>query len=110
MPSVPFYPGGTYRDRSAAGYRFFSNFLSDLGMPYSWSGAANPWGAFLFVSGEVLLAVGFVALFVGFARLSSATPRARAWSRAAAGAGVIVALALISAGATPANPHTPNWE
>lgn len=46
--SMPFYPGGTYRDRSSVGYRFIGNFLSDLGMPSSWSGAANPWGALLF--------------------------------------------------------------
>lgn len=101
--SMPFYPGGTYRDRSSAGYRFFSNFLSDLGMPQAWSGASNPWGSVLFVAGEVLLAIGFVAFFVGFVRLSSSSQRSRAWSHAAACAGVIVALALVTAGATPAN-------
>lgn len=101
--SMPFYPGGTYRDRSSTGYRFFSNFLSDLGMPQAWNGASNPWGSVLFVTGEVLLAIGFVAFFIGFVRLSSASRRSRAWSRAAACAGVIVALALVTAGATPAN-------
>jgi hypothetical protein len=101
--AMPLYPGGTFRDRSSVGYRFFSNFLSDLGMPTSWSGAANPLGAFLFVSGEALLAIGLVAFFVGFVRLLASVPRARAWSRAAAVTGTVIALALVTAGLTPAN-------
>jgi hypothetical membrane protein len=101
--SVLFYPGGTYRDHSAAGYSFFRNFLSDLGMPQSWDGRANPVGAVLFVSAEVLLAIALVAFFVGFVRLSSASHRARGWSRAAAGAAVVACAALVVASVTPAN-------
>ena len=103
LASMLFYPGGTYRDRTSVGYRFFSNFLSDLGMPHSWNGDSNPWGAPLFLSGEALLAVGLVAFFVGFVRVSSSVPDGRGWSRAAAVACTIVALAIVTAGATPAN-------
>lgn len=100
--SVAFYPGGTYRDRTTAGYSFFRNFLSDLGMPQAWDGRPNPIGAALFVSAEVLLAIALVAFFVGFVRLS-ASPRARGWSRAAAAAAVVACLAIVVAGLTPAN-------
>jgi len=103
LASMSLYPGGTYRDRDSVGYLFFSNFLSDLGMPRSWGGHANPWGALLFVSGEVLLAIGLVAFFVGIVRLSSAVRPARIWGRLAGLVGIIVALALVAAGFTPAN-------
>jgi hypothetical protein len=66
-------------------------------------GHANPWGALLFVSGEVLLAIGVVAFFVGVVRLSSSVRAARIWGRLAALAGITVALALVAAGFTPAN-------
>ena len=101
--SVFFYPGGTYRDHTTAGYSFSRNFLSDLGMPQSWDGRANPVGAALFVSAEVLLAIALVAFFVGFVRLSSGSPRARGWSRASAAAAVVACAAIVVASATPAN-------
>lgn len=103
IASMFLYPGGTYRDRNSLGYLFFSNFLSDLGMPRSWGGHANPWGALLFVSGEVLLAIGVVAFFVGVARLSSSVRPAKIWGRLAGLTGIVVALALVAAGFTPAN-------
>jgi hypothetical membrane protein len=101
--SVFLYPGGTYRDHTTAGYSFFRNFLSDLGMPQSWDGRSNPLGAALFVSAEVLLAIALVAFFVGFVRLLSTSPRARGFSRAAAGAALVACLALVVASVTPAN-------
>jgi hypothetical protein len=103
LASITLYPGGTYRDRDSVGYLFFSNFLSDLGMPRSWGGHANPWGALLFVSAEVLLAIGVIAFFVGVVRLSSSVRPAKIWGRLAALAGITVALALVAAGLTPAN-------
>jgi hypothetical membrane protein len=101
--SVAQYPGGTYRDPATGGYSFFRNFLSDLGMPQSWDGRPNPIGAALFVSAEVLLAIGLIAFFVGFVRLCSASQRARAWSRWAARAAVVACVAIVIAGLTPAN-------
>lgn len=101
--SVAFYPGGTYRDRTTTGYSFFRNFLSDLGMPQAWDSRPNPIGAALFVSAEILLAIAVAAFFVGFVRLSSASTRARGWSRAAAAAAVVACLAILVAGLTPAN-------
>jgi hypothetical membrane protein len=103
IASTSLYPGGTYRDRTTAGYSFSRNFLSDLGMPQSWDGHPNAAGAALFVSGELLLAIGLVAFFVGFVRLLSASQQSRGWSRAAAGAAVVVCLAIVVAGLTPAN-------
>ena len=101
--SMTLYPGGTYVNRQSRGYDVLRNFLSDLGMPLSWGNQANPVGAFLFVSGEVCLATGLLAFFVAFVRLSATAPRARNWGRAAAVVGIVVALALIAAGLTPAN-------
>jgi hypothetical protein len=103
IASVGFYPGGTYRDRATVGYSFTRNFLSDLGMPRSWDGQANLAGAALFVSAEVLLACALVAFFVAFVRLSSESPRGRAWSRAAAFASIVVFAAIVVASVTPAN-------
>jgi hypothetical protein len=97
------YPGGTYRDRGSKGYLFFSNFLSDLGMPQSWANHPNPWGSILFVSGEVFFAAGLIAFSIAFIGLSASAAKARKWGRAAALVGLIVALAFIAAGLTPAN-------
>lgn len=103
VASMSIYPGGTYRDRETAGYLFFSNFLSDLGMPTSWGGDGNALGAVLFVSGEILLATGVVLFFLGIVRLSRSVPAARIWGHLATVAGIAVAVALLVAAFTPAN-------
>ena len=101
--SAALYPGGTYRDRTTVGYSFTRNFLSDLGMPSAWDGRPNVVGAALFVSAELILACALVAFFVAFVRLSSASVRARAWSRAAVVFSLVTVAAIIVASATPAN-------
>jgi len=74
------YPGGTYLNRDSDRYLFLQNFLSELGMPRSWGGEINPWGALLFVAAEVVLAIGFVSFFVGVLQLWSPSRAHGGWA------------------------------
>jgi hypothetical protein len=72
-------------------------------MPRSWGGEVNPWGALLFVSAEVVLAIGLISFFVGILQLFSSVPNARRWGRLATIVGISVSLVLVAAAFTPAN-------
>ena len=102
LASMLLYPGGTYRDRNSLGYQFFGNFLSDLGMPQSWGGQNNPWGALVFVSAELLLATSVIAFSVGLARLTS-HGSSRFWARLAVVIGMTISIAVVAVAFTPAN-------
>ena len=101
--SMSLYPGGTYLNPDSGRHLFLQNFLSDLGMPRSWGGEVNPWGALLFVSAEVILAIGLIAFFVGVLQLLGSVPNARRWARLATIVGVSASLVLVAAAFTPAN-------
>lgn len=103
LSSMSLYLGGTYLNRYSDGHLLFQNFLSDLGMPRSWAGEANSWGAFLFVAAEVILALSLISFFVGVLQLCRSVPSARRWSLLAAIVVTAVSLVLAAAAFTPAN-------
>lgn len=96
------YPGGTFRDRSTPGYRFFHNFLSDLGMPQGWGGGPNGIGSVLFITAELAMAAALVPFFAALLRVCS-TGRGRTWARASALAGLAAIAGLIGAALLPAD-------
>jgi hypothetical membrane protein len=97
------YPGGTFQDHSTRGYRFFENFLSDLGMTVAHNGEANRIGAILFVIALLVLVVGLGGSLVGFVRLHSATPQSRPFARLAGVVGLVVCIFFAGVALTPEN-------
>jgi hypothetical membrane protein len=97
------YPGGTFQDHSTRGYRFFENFLSDLGMTVAHNGEANRLGAVLFVIALLVLVVGLGGSLVGFVRLHSATPESRLFARLAGVVGLVVCVCFAGVALTPEN-------
>ena len=96
-----FYPGGTFRNRSANGYSFFQNSLSDLGSTIAWNGQPNYFGALSFVSGFAILALAGVVCFVALVRIYSSSRIPRWLARAASTAGILSCAGLIAAAAAP---------
>jgi hypothetical protein len=94
------YPGGTYLERSAHGYSFFGNFLSDLGMLVAWGGQPNHTGALVFIPSELLLAITLVLFFRALVSLYSPGPP-RALAIAAGITGLICCLGFIAAAVLP---------
>ena len=97
------YPGGTFQDHSTRGYRFFENFLSDLGMTVAHNGEANRLGAVLFVIALLVLVVGLGGSLVGFVRLHAATPESRPFARLAGIVGLVVCVCFAGVALTPYN-------
>jgi len=97
------YPGGTFQDHSTRGYRFFENFLSDLGMTVAHDGGANRLGALLFVIALLVLVVGLGGSLVGFVRLHSASREGRRFARLAGLIGLVVCVCFAGVALTPEN-------
>jgi hypothetical protein len=100
------YPGGTGPIASTHGYRFFVNFLSDLGQTRTQSGAYNYPSMLLFTSSMVAAGIGLGVFFITFAHFftgRSAHPWARRLTWAAAAAGGVAAICFIGVGVTPYN-------
>ena len=101
--SVLAYPGGTFHDRHTDGYRFASNFLSDLGMTVAHGGQPNPLGARLFVLALCTVVAGLGGALVGFMRLYADRAASRVAARLAAGAGLVAGAAFVGVALTPEN-------
>lgn len=95
------YPGGTIVDPTATGYHFFENYLSDLGLTRSRSGAANGPTMLLFIVALVSVALALGVFFLAFTRLCAAAPRALRLSRRAALVGAITCVSFIGVAGTP---------
>lgn len=101
------YPGGTALDAHTAGYQFTQNFLSDLGMTVAYNGAPNRLGATCFIVALCALVIGAARALAHLARVYSATPRARAFARAAGAIGFLSCAAFVGVAATPENSAMP---
>lgn len=95
------YPGGTIVDPGTQGYRFFENYLSDLGVTRSRSGVANLPAMLCFSVALVSVGLGMGAFFVAFTHLCAAVPRALQLSRRAALLGALTGLSFIGVAAAP---------
>ena len=100
------YPGGTAPLATTHGYRFFVNFLSDLGQTRTQSGAYNYPSMLLFTAAMIVAGVGLGVFFVAFARYF-ASRSVHIWARrltwVAAAVGILAAICFIGVGATPYN-------
>jgi hypothetical membrane protein len=97
------YPGGTVREEATRGYSFAHNFLSDLGGTVAFNGQRNMVGAVLFGVSVLIMVLVLAGTIVAAVRLLSATPRARAFARLAAIAGVLVCVGFLGVAFTPAD-------
>jgi hypothetical membrane protein len=97
------YPGGTRRDPLTVGYRFFQNFLSDLGNTVTFSGQSNRVSSILAltVCGLVLPAV--LGCTLAFVRLYSSSRNGRRIARAAAILAVISCIGMAGVAMSPGN-------
>jgi hypothetical protein len=97
------YPGGTWRDPTTRGYRFFYNFFSDLGMTVAHNGMSNTPALLLFVLALTLSGAGLALFFVLIPYFFWHDN----WGKLLAGAGsvlgVIAGLSFIGIALTPAN-------
>lgn len=92
------YPGGNWLDRSAAGHRFFRNFLCDLTQPVSLSGVPNPDGSRQAQWGMLLFAGALAGVFWVAPHLFRSGQRPRLWAR---GSGACAALSFMAVPLTP---------
>jgi hypothetical protein len=95
------YPGGTLADPTARGYSWAGNSISDLGAATAWNGQPNTASAALAIAGAILLAIAGVWSLVALVRVYAASPQARVFAYAAAGAGLLACAAFAGAMATP---------
>lgn len=92
------YPGGTLIEPNAEGYKFYENFLSDLGRTRAWGGEDNAASAALFNRSVQVLAVSLVPFFL----LLPLHAPDRPWIMGLAAAlGLFSLLALARIGQTP---------
>jgi hypothetical protein len=100
------YPGGTAPIATTHGYRFFVNFLSDLGQTRTQSGAYNYPSMLLFSSSMVVAGIGLGVFFIAFAHYFASRSK-HVWARrltwVAAAVGIVAAICFVGVGATPYN-------
>ncbi|MDX1617004.1 MAG: DUF998 domain-containing protein [Candidatus Promineifilaceae bacterium] len=103
------YPGGTIADASTEGYRFFDNFLSDLGLTVARNGVDNLPSLLIFASSLALAGLGLVVYFAAMPGLFRGRTLSWALSLLGAGSGIISGVSFVGVAFTPANlygqPH-----
>lgn len=99
--AMALYAGGTWWDPRAPGYAFAHNFLSDLGMTRTFSGASNYASCALFAVALVALGLGLVAFAWTWRGFAFAQQRARVAGHASAVLGTLCGLAFAGIGLTP---------
>jgi hypothetical protein len=97
------YPGGTRRDPSTIGYRFFQNFLSDLGNTVSFSGQSNRVSSTLGLTVCTLLVPTVLACVLAFVRLYSSSRSRRKIAIAAAMLTTISCVGMTGVAMSPGN-------
>jgi hypothetical protein len=97
------YPGGTRRDPSTIGYRFFQNFLSDLGNTVSFSGQSNRISSILAMAVCGLVVPTVLACILAFVRLYSTSRSGRRIALAAAILAAISCVGMTGVAMSPGN-------
>ncbi|MCC6603709.1 MAG: hypothetical protein IT327_10885 [Anaerolineae bacterium] len=98
-----FYPGGTWTDPQLAGYRFFQNFFSDLGMWTTPGGRPNPISAVLFFIALTSAGLGLILLFLTLPRFFAHQRLSRYASWLGLTIGVWSGISFIGIAFTPAD-------
>ncbi len=97
------YPGGTWFDPTTPHYRFFENFLSDLGATRAFSGRPNHVGSAIFCAAMVSIGSALVAFSWSWRSFGFNHGRARAAGITSQVAGTLSGLAFVGIGCTPWN-------
>ena len=97
------YPGGTLRDPSTIGYRFFQNFLSDLGNTVTFSGQPNHASAILVLAICAMVAPAVLGCALAFVRLYSSSPIGHQIARTAAILAAISCVGMAGVALSPGN-------
>lgn len=95
------YPGGTRVDPTTAGYLFFYNFFSDLGLTVAHCAISNTVSLLLFFTALSLSGVALVLFFVAIPHLFAGTRAGRWLSRIGSAIGVVSGISYIGIAATP---------
>lgn len=69
VAAMRLYPGGTWWNTSAAGHRFWQNYLCDLTQPVAVDGVANPVGSVLARAAMLVLVAGLLPFWAAVPRL-----------------------------------------
>jgi hypothetical protein len=99
--AMAFYSGGSMLDRSAHGYTFSANFLSDLGATQSWSGEPNHISAVLFSCALAGIGAAFVAFAGTWRAFAFGLGRARLVGFGAEFCGTLAGVAFFGVALTP---------
>lgn len=97
------YPGGTAVDPTTAGYDFFRNFFSDLGLQHSHSGVYQPLTAGLFFVALSTAGVALILFSVAFRAFFLASALGRWLGYGAIFSGVVSGLGYLLVALTPAD-------
>lgn len=97
------YPGGTFSDPTRAGYSFFHNFFSELGLTRTHAGAPNTASFVLFTVALTLAGAGLALFFVAFAQFFSRSLAGKVLSRVGALVGALAGACFIGVAFTPAD-------
>ena len=108
VAAMLFYPGGTLTDHSTSGYRFFHNFLSELGLTETHAGSPNTISFLLFVPALTLAGSGLALFFLAFPQFFVSSRMVRALSLTGSLVGVAAGVCFVGIAFTPAD-LLPDW-
>lgn len=97
------YPGGAVFNPNTAGYAFFQNFFSDLGLTRAHNGQDNLPSAVLFFIALSGAGAGLILFFVAFRQFFGRTWPGWLFSRLGSLAGIMAGVSFIGIAFTPAN-------
>lgn len=100
------YPGGTFPLARTHGYKFFINYLSDLGQTRTQSGADNYPSMLLFTTAMVIVGLALASYFLAFSaffQTKATAPAALRLNRIATRFGIASAVCLIGVACIPEN-------
>jgi hypothetical membrane protein len=98
-----FYAGGNLNDPQAAGYRFFSNFFSDLGRTVAHNGQPNTSSAILFLVALTLAGLSLILFFLSVPRLVATNWFTWLLALAGSAAGALSGIGFIGVAVNPAD-------
>jgi len=101
------YPGGTDADRTTVGYRFFTNYFSDLGRTVARNGAPNGIASSLFTLAMTCAGSGLALFFIAFAQRFVRPRWVHIVSQVGMVLGILAGACFIGVGLTPSNLYGP---
>ena len=101
--AVYYYPGSTHADNYTLGYSMTHNFLSDLGLTITYSGAQNFLSSTLFVLATTLVCIGLIAYFLVMPAIVNKNILSKILAQIGSFSGILCGIAFMAVGFTPHN-------